>query len=90
MSGQMCWLASFSTNGEKILHLRLKPYDPWKPYTAFASYRIPDYLIPNGSKGWATSQHLLKAGWEIIPSDQANSVSNLAAATSQLPQVRSR
>jgi hypothetical protein len=80
MTGQMCWLAGFSTNGEKILHLRLKPHDPWKPYTAFANYKMPDYVIPKGSKGWAMCQHLLKAGWKIIPSDQAHSVPALATA----------
>lgn len=81
MTGQMCWLTGFSTNGEKVLHLRLQPHDPWKPYTAFASYKILDYDIPRGSKGWATCQRLFKAGWEIIPSDQARSIPALAAAT---------
>lgn len=80
MTGQMCWLASFATNGEKILHLRLRSHEPWKPYTAFAGYKVPDHNIPNGSKGWATYQHLLKAGWEIIPSNQARSIPALAGA----------
>ncbi|NJO79137.1 MAG: hypothetical protein HC827_11860 [Cyanobacteria bacterium RM1_2_2] len=80
MTGQMCWLASFSTNGEKILHLRLQPHEPWKPYTAFTNHKVPDYVIPKGSKGWATFQHLFRAGWEVIPSDQARSIPTLATA----------
>lgn len=81
MTGQMCWLSGFATKGEKILYLRLQPYDPWQPYTTFAAYRVPDYDIPRGSKGWATCQHLLKAGWEIIPTDRARSIPALATAT---------
>jgi hypothetical protein len=80
MSGQMCWLAGFGTSEEKILHLRLKSHEPWKPYTAFPEYRVPDYNIPRGSKGWATFQFLLKAGWEVIPSDQARVIRTLAGA----------
>ncbi|MBD0390676.1 MAG: hypothetical protein ICV54_30310, partial [Nostoc sp. C3-bin3] len=30
------------------------------------------YQIPNGSKGWATYQKLLKAGWTLVPSARAN------------------
>ncbi|QYO62677.1 hypothetical protein [Leptolyngbya sp. 7M] len=71
MSGQICWLEGFATNGEKILHMRLQPHEPWKPYTAFPGLSVPDYDIPRGSKGWATCQMLLKAGWKLIPSDQA-------------------
>jgi hypothetical protein len=32
-------------------------------YTAFPQYAVPDYKVANGSKGWATYQSLLKAGW---------------------------
>jgi hypothetical protein len=75
MSGQMCWLSKFGGNGEKILHLRLKPHEPWRPYTTFPQLSMPDYQIPGGSKGWATCQKLLKAQWTLVPSDQASSVS---------------
>lgn len=71
MSGQMCWLSSFGSKGEKILHLRLNPSQPWKPYTCCPEYAVPDYKIPKGSKGWATYQKLLKAGWDIVPSAKA-------------------
>lgn len=71
MSGQMCWLPKFGANGQLILHIRLEPYQPWKPYTAYPGLCVPDYPIPNGSKGWATSQKLLRAGWALIPTDQA-------------------
>lgn len=74
MTGQMCWLSSFGNDGEKILHLRLKPNEPWKPYKQYSMYAVPDYQVPRGSKGWATYQKLLKSGWVLIPSAQANQV----------------
>lgn len=70
MSGQMCWLSALGRDGQKILHLRINPNQPWQPYTAFPQYFVPDYRIPGGSKGWATYQKLLKAGWNLIPSSQ--------------------
>lgn len=71
MAGQMCWLPTLGMDGEKILHLRLSPNQPWQPYTAFSSYFVPDYNVPKGSKGWATYQKLLKCGWTLVPSSQA-------------------
>ena len=68
MLRQMCWLTRFGTNEEKILHLRTSPQQPWRPYTAFPEYSVPDYRIFKGSKGWATYQKLLKAGWVLLPS----------------------
>ncbi|HEY9725535.1 MAG TPA: hypothetical protein V6D50_03715 [Chroococcales cyanobacterium] len=73
MFGQMCWLSQLGGGGEKILHLRTSPHQPWQPYTAFSTFAIPDYKIPGGSKGWATYQKLLKAGWTLVPTAQANS-----------------
>lgn len=70
MAGQMCWLSRFGSNGEKILHLRSEPHQPWRPYTVCPQY-IPDYPIPRGSKGWATYQKLMQAGWVLIPSAEA-------------------
>jgi hypothetical protein len=67
MSGQMCWLTSYGSNEALILHLRQNERQPWLPYTLCREYAVPDYPIPGGSKGWATFQKLLKAGWEIIP-----------------------
>ncbi len=69
MMRQMCWLSSFGKSEEKILHLRTAPHDAWRPYTAFPQYSVPDYRIPGGSKGWATYQKLMKAGWALIPSE---------------------
>ncbi|MEB3178999.1 MAG: hypothetical protein VKL59_08235 [Nostocaceae cyanobacterium] len=74
MHRQMCWLSASGTDGEKILHLRTASHEPWRPYTAFSQLTVPDYRIPGGSKGWATYQKLLKAGWTLVPSDQANKV----------------
>lgn len=66
MAGQMCWLAAFGGNGQKILHLREAPMKPWQPYTAFPQYSLPDYPVPGGSKGWHTYQKLRQAGWELV------------------------
>ena len=71
MSGQLCWLPKFDSNGKLFLHLRLEPYHPWKPHTAFPGLCVPDYPIAGGSKGWATCQKLLAAGWTAIPTDRA-------------------
>ena len=65
---QMCWLSSFGTNEQRILHLRTAPNQPWKPYTAFPQYAVSDYRIPGGSLGWATYQKLRLAGWVLVSS----------------------
>jgi len=75
MAGQMSWLSSFGTEGEKILHLRRSPNEPWQPYTRCPEYAVPDYKIDGGSKGWATYQKLHKAGWQLIPTAQAQRTS---------------
>lgn len=80
MLKEMCWLAKMGTNGAKILHLRTAPNEPWKPYTMFPQFAAPDYQIPNGSKGWATYQKLMQAGWRLVPSDQAVGVFDRATA----------
>jgi hypothetical protein len=71
MAGQICWLPKFGSNGKLALHLRLEPYHPWKPHTAFPHLCVADYPIPNGSKGWATCQKLLAAGWMVVPTERA-------------------
>lgn len=71
MVGQMCWLSNSKIEGELILHSRKRSFDPWLPYTACPQYQVPDFLIPNGSKGWSTDQKLMRAGWTLIPTDQA-------------------
>jgi hypothetical protein len=70
MTGQLCWIPSFASKGTLTLHLRLNPHQPWKPHTAFPNLCVPDYPIPGGSKGWATSQRLLQSGWTIVPTDR--------------------
>jgi hypothetical protein len=70
MAGQLCWIPTFASKGKLKLHLRLDPFQPWKPYTAFPHLCVPDYPVPGGSKGWATSQRLLYAGWTIISTAQ--------------------
>lgn len=71
MTGQLCWLPKFGGNGQLFLHLRKEPHQPWKPHTAYPGLCVPDYPIPGGSKGWATSQKLLQAGWTMVSTDQA-------------------
>jgi hypothetical protein len=70
MAGQMCWLSRCGSDGKKILHLRLDENKPWLPYYLMATYSVPDYTIPGGSKGWATYQKLFKAGWKLEPTPQ--------------------
>jgi hypothetical protein len=76
MTGQLCWLPKFGGNGELTLHLRLKPSQPWRPYTAYPEFCIPDYPIARGSRGWATSQKLLLSNWIIIPTCEARASFN--------------
>ena len=71
MRGQMCWLSSSGAEGEKILHLQPAPNQPWRPYTAFRQFAVPDYRVPGGSKGWATYHKLMKEGWTLVPSARA-------------------
>jgi hypothetical protein len=75
MAGQLCWLPRFGSDGQLVLHLRLEPYHPWKPHTAYPKLCVPDHPVAKGSKGWATSQRLLKAGWTVVPIEQAQSSS---------------
>lgn len=70
MFKQMCWLSTGGTTGEKVLHLRTAPNQPWRPYTAFPEYAISDYAIPGGSKGWATYQKLRGQGWNLAQNPQ--------------------
>ncbi|GAA6621251.1 hypothetical protein [Scytonema sp. NUACC26] len=76
MYKQMCWLSQFGERGEKVLHLQTAPNQPWRPYTTFPQFSVPDYPIPGGSKGWATYQKLLKAGWTLVHSARANEFSS--------------
>jgi hypothetical protein len=71
MPGEMCWLPVFGTDGDKILHLRTNSNQSWQPYTACSEFSVPDYKIPQGTKGWATYQKLRREKWTLIPSDQA-------------------
>ncbi len=79
MYQRMCWLSESGDDGEKILHLQTKPHEPWRSYKAFPQYKVPDYDIPGGSKGFATYQKLLKAGWTLVPSARANEFSSSIA-----------
>ena len=71
MAGQLCWIPTFASKGKLTLHLRQDPFHPWKPHIAFPHLCVPDYPVPGGSTGWATSQRLLQSGWTIVPTAQA-------------------
>lgn len=73
MAGQMCWLDAFE-HANKILHLRESAGQPWKPYTAFGQYRVPDLQIKGASKGWTTYQKMRKAGWTLVATADAYEV----------------
>lgn len=84
MAGQMCWLPVMGRDGEKILHLRTNPSEPWKPYRSCPQFAVPDYNTPNGSKGWATYQKLMRAQWTLISSPaEQQSQKTLEAAFSR-------
>lgn len=68
MVRQMCWLSKSNGDDEKILYLQTASGQPWRPYIAFPQFSVPDHRVPRGSKGWATYQKLLKAGWTLVPS----------------------
>lgn len=80
MTGQMCWRSKFGGTGELLLHLRFDPYQPWKLYTQFPGLAVPDYRIPGASKGFATSQKLLAAGWTLLSATQAKPIFNPSKA----------
>lgn len=83
MPGKMCWLSNSGTDGEKILHLQILPNEPWRPYMEVRQYAVADYLIPGGSRGWATYQKLLKQGWKLIPSDQVENSALVGAVSAR-------
>lgn len=62
--GQMCWRRE-AGNSRLVLHVQEAPNKPWRPYHT-TPYKVADYNIPGGSKGWATYQRLRKLGWELI------------------------
>jgi hypothetical protein len=72
MNGQLCWIPKFGGNGQLCLHLRTTPHQPWKLYTHFPGLCVPDYPIPGGTLGWATSQRLLQIGWTLVPTVQGS------------------
>lgn len=66
---QMAWLEPLGCD-RKILHLKTDD-GQWLPYTSFPALCKPDYVIPHGSKGYATMQHLLRLKWQLVPSEEA-------------------
>jgi hypothetical protein len=70
MPGQLCWLSTSTSEGQLMLHLRERSFDPWVIYTLNPHYKVPDSVIPTDSKGWSTCQKLMQAGWILIPTIQ--------------------
>lgn len=69
MHGEMCWLYTATSREKKVLHLRLAPGSPWMHYATCDGLAVPDYVVPGGSRGWATYQKLLRAGWTLLADD---------------------
>lgn len=63
---QMAWYSP-TENGDRVLYINHN--DTWLPYTQ-TPFALPDYLIPGGSKGYATMQFLLMRGYKIVSSEQ--------------------
>lgn len=63
----MAWLM-VPGNERRVLCLEIEgrfvPY--WK-----TPMKVPDHNIPGGSKGWATYQKMLKAGWTVVSEETA-------------------
>jgi hypothetical protein len=70
MSGEMCWLPINDHCESLVLYLRRNPGEGWRSYTHFPELKAPDYKEAGGSKGWATCQKLVKAGWKVIPTHE--------------------
>ncbi|MGB2925460.1 MAG: hypothetical protein WBB82_09175 [Limnothrix sp.] len=64
-AGQMTWSPDGGLS-EGVLHFRLKPFDPWRPYTEFPEYSKPD--LPIGSEGYSTFVALIRQNWEYVRS----------------------
>ncbi|HEY9847226.1 MAG TPA: hypothetical protein V6D03_13640, partial [Candidatus Caenarcaniphilales bacterium] len=62
------------TTRAMILHLRTEPTQPWRAYTDCPEHAVPDYPISKGSQGWATYQKLLRQGWTLVPTTQAQAM----------------
>ncbi|MGK7917416.1 MAG: hypothetical protein AB4038_18035 [Prochloraceae cyanobacterium] len=61
--GQMTWKPE-GASSSGMLHLRHHPEQPWRPYTDFPEYVLPD---PDGfSEGYATFLALLKRQWKTL------------------------
>lgn len=70
---EMAWLPKLGSDGEKVLHLRVDG-GQWIPYNS-SPYGVPDYMVPRGSKGWASFQALMATGeWVLVPTDKAQAV----------------
>jgi hypothetical protein len=72
MTGQMRWLPTFTSDGELVLHLRMSSNQAWSLYTSFPEYTVPEHKIREGSKGYATFQSLLRAGWSTVASPKSH------------------
>jgi hypothetical protein len=73
---EMAWLEPRSANteqqnlipGEKVLHLGIYENGRriWKPYWTFPQYAIIPEPMQDMSRGYATMQKLLVAGWQVV------------------------
>ncbi|NES82710.1 MAG: hypothetical protein F6K10_15615 [Moorea sp. SIO2B7] len=61
--GQMTWRPE-GAEYAGILYLRHHHSEPWRPYTDFPKYVLPD--PPEFSEGYATFLALLKEKWQLL------------------------
>jgi hypothetical protein len=61
--GFINWMSSSETE-TKELYFSVSEDGPWQHYSQLKP-QIPDYTIPNGSKGYRAMQTLLKRGYKF-------------------------
>jgi hypothetical protein len=64
--GYLSWRPVHGAENTKELYISKTVDGPWEHYSKHP-LKVADYNIPNGSKGYATMQRLLKNGWVMLP-----------------------
>ena len=73
MAKQICWLATFNSNGTKELHYRDSETEPWKHHRTYPLANSLKQVIATKqdkgmSSGWAMQGYLRSVGYELVPS----------------------
>jgi hypothetical protein len=65
LPGQMTWRPNgANTSSVGVLYLRHHILQPWRPYTDFPEYLLPD--PPGFSQGYATFLELRRKNWQSV------------------------